>query len=426
MSDSDLYCYAIVETGDGTRYIRFHKASDTLDQDFTGTLSEMWQGTPEQEKWLAAAEQSGRSIPVLYRPETDKIYILDGDTYLRGTFATHTLDEGYPQNINLRWPGIDTTSRPISTLCGWNNQLAFVFHGTTYSRYSLTEDRVDAGYPQDTGVKWPGLGPAGMADSPDVVFRWDDDWAYVLKGGNYVRFHIPSNKTDQAALKTVDNWKAYAQAGVRRVRAMWAGPAVQNPVISSTATKALQNGGFPTGNFKIRNEETGKCLEAVRVAGQGKRYKTDDKGNHKEVADPQSASGGSYMGLESCRDTRDQLWRYNPKTKQLENVGNVGRVASLDYSAARHPHNEVSFEEEQGSGPNDDAPQWKVNLASGDRTVSSEKVQFKTVDGYIVLANPQEAHGDQTYWTAEKDSRGFVFGCAKGQPRQKWTFTTVS
>lgn len=76
---------------------------------------------------------------------------------------------------------------------------------------------VDEGFPKSIASYWPGFKEAGFGSGIDAIVRWDNEWAYAFKGDKYIRFHIPTNKVDQAPKKTTDYWKALAEVGSQRV-----------------------------------------------------------------------------------------------------------------------------------------------------------------------------------------------------------------
>lgn len=227
-----VYCHAYVDTADRAKgYVRGTLSDDTLDEAFTRQFSKAWKGSEEVERWLSEAESSGRSIPSLYMPKTDKVYFLHGSTYLRCTLATHTADEGFPKSIGSYWPGLKAAGfdSGVDATLWWDEKTVYLFKGDQYVRYNLETDKVDDGYPKTIGSYWSGFKEAGFATGIDAFIRWDDEWAYAFKGDQYIRFHVPTDKVDQSPRKTTASWNALAQAGTRRVLTMWLAPAVPAP-----------------------------------------------------------------------------------------------------------------------------------------------------------------------------------------------------
>lgn len=430
MGSDDLTYYAYVETAEnGKQYVRFPKTEDKLDASFTGPFAKAWKGSAEAVRWMAEAEAAGVSVPSLYLSKTGKVYFMHGSTYVRATMATHTIDEGFPKSIAAYWGemkpgGFDTA---MNSALWWDENRVYFFKGDQYVRYDLAADKVDPGFPKTIGSYWNGFKEAGFGSGVDAFVRWDKDWAYAFKNDKYVRFHIPTDKVDQSPRGTVDHWNALAQAGVLRVLSMWAAPAVEAPATAGTRAPSKAT-GFPTGKFKIRNEATGQCAQAFtekegKLAYDREGYRIPNKNEGRDVR---------YVALRPCSDTADQVWRYNPKTQQLENQGVGGKncaLMSIGVSSADMLEGDSFI-----GGGDEEAPQREQGPAfqvshhwrDTDPSVTSAKLsKFRTEDGYIVLSDVDtSATSKQTYWTAyERDT---IAGDAKGKPGQKWTFPTVS
>ncbi|MEU9377580.1 hemopexin repeat-containing protein [Streptomyces sp. NPDC048255] len=221
---SDVIPIGIGKDGNPTAlFAKWEAKTDKLVKDFTKVFSEAWKSTPEQKRWLEKAVSSGLSIPSLYLEKTDKVYFLHGDSYLRCTLATQSVDEGFPKAISSYWPGLKAAGfdRGIDAALWWDEKTAYLFKGLEYVRYNLETDKVDEGFPKSIASYWPGFKEAGFGSGIDAIVRWDDEWAYAFKGDKYIRFHIPTNKVDQAPKKTTDYWKALAEVGSQRVLAIF-------------------------------------------------------------------------------------------------------------------------------------------------------------------------------------------------------------
>lgn len=319
--------------------------------------------------------------------------------------------------------GFDAT---MDSAMAWDENKVYFFKGDKYVRYDLAADKVDAGYPKAIGSYWDGFKEAGFGSGVDAFIRWDKDWAYAFKNDKYVRFHIPTDKVDQSARKSVDYWNAFSQAGVRRVLSMWPAPAVEAPTTSGTQTPRTT--GFPTGKFKIRNEATGKCAQAFVTKEGDRAY--DKEGNR--IPNKNEGRDIRYVELRPCGDTQDQVWRYNPKTQQLENLGVGGKncaMMSIATGITGLLGRDTFFAGEEAEAPQQaQGPTYRVShhWRDTDPSVTSAKLsKFRTEDGYIVLSDVDTSNSSKrTYWTAyERDT---IAGDAKGKPGQKWTFPTVS
>ncbi|MEU5425874.1 hemopexin repeat-containing protein [Streptomyces olivoreticuli] len=208
--------------GAGKKFVllsRWDPAADKLDKDFTKVFAAAWKSTPEQKSWLETAASSGLSIPSLFLPKTDKVYFLHADTYLRCTLSTQTADEGFPKSIGSYWPGLKAVGfdSGIDAILWWDEKTVYIFKGDQYVRYNLETDKVDEGYPKSISTYWPGFKESGFGSGIDAAVRWDDEWAYIFKGDQYIRFHIPTGKVDQTPRKTTDYWKALAEVPSKRV-----------------------------------------------------------------------------------------------------------------------------------------------------------------------------------------------------------------
>ncbi|WP_162889980.1 hemopexin repeat-containing protein [Streptomyces olivoreticuli] len=205
-------------------YVKWHWISeDVAHKEIDQGFADVFQGTPEQRRWFAAAVASGRSIPSLYVAKTGKVYFLHGDTYVRCTQETLTVDEGFPKSIGSYWPGLKAVGfdSGIDSILSWDEKTVYLFKGLQYVRYNLETNKVDDGYPKTIAVYWPGFKEAGFDSGIDAFVRWDTDRAYAFKDDQYIRFHIPTNRTDQAPRKTISYWNPLASLGPSRLMAMY-------------------------------------------------------------------------------------------------------------------------------------------------------------------------------------------------------------
>ncbi|WP_058042963.1 hemopexin repeat-containing protein [Streptomyces roseifaciens] len=212
------------QTSGDWHYVKWHWISeDVADKEIDRSFEGAFQGTPEQRRWFAAAVASDRSMPSLYVAKTGKVYFLCGDTYVRCTQETMTIDEGFPKSISSYWPGLKAVGfdRDIDAILSWDEKTVYLFKGLQYVRYNLETNKVDDGYPKSIALYWPGFKEAGFDSGIDAFVRWDTDRAYAFKGDQYIRFHIPTNKVDQAPRKTINYWNPLATLGPSRLMAMY-------------------------------------------------------------------------------------------------------------------------------------------------------------------------------------------------------------
>lgn len=266
MGSDDMYYYALIETTEGKKlYVRFSKTGDTLDTAFTQPFDKAWKGSREAVDWLAAATASGSSLPSLYLSKTGKVYFMHGDTYVRCTMATHTIDDGYPKTITSYWPGMEAArfGTGNSAALAWDEdgKRLYVFNRDQYVRYDLEADRVDDGYPKTIGTYWAGMLEAGFGSGIDAFIRWDPDTAYAFRGDQYLRYNIPADKVDPGYPRTITaHWPALAQAHVRRVLALWKAPATKAKVQSHPVIEA----GTSTPAFIVPDDRVKQLLGAAR------------------------------------------------------------------------------------------------------------------------------------------------------------------
>lgn len=223
-----MYGWAYVEDGDGKRLlIRFSESGDELDEAFTRPLRKAFDGSPDALKWLGEAEASGRPVPSLYLPKTDKLYLMHRAEYLRITLSTRTVDAGFPKTISAYWPGTKEAGYADAVDAGlwWSEELAYFFKGGQYARYNLKADKVDEGFPKSIPAYWGGMKEAGFDSGIDAALRSTDQKMYFFKGPLYLRYDIPADRADPGyPRKITDHWKAFERLNVRRVLSMWKAP----------------------------------------------------------------------------------------------------------------------------------------------------------------------------------------------------------
>lgn len=243
-----MYGWAYVEDGDGKRLlIRFSESGDELDEAFTRPLRQAFDGSPDALKWLAEAEASGKPVPSLYLPKTDKLYLMHRAEYLRITLSTRTVDAGFPKTISAYWPGTKEAGYADAVDAGlwWSEELAYFFKGGQYARYNLKADKVDEGFPKSIPAYWGGMKEAGFDSGIDAALRSTDQKMYFFKGPQYLRYDIPADRADPGyPRKITDHWKAFARMNVRRVLSMWKAPrgAAVVPLAGGSENTAAQDG----------------------------------------------------------------------------------------------------------------------------------------------------------------------------------------
>lgn len=260
-----MYGWAYVEDGEGKRLlIRFSESGDELDEAFTRPLRQGFDGSPDALKWLAEAEASGKPVPSLYLPKTDKLYLMHRAEYLRITLSTRTVDAGFPKTISAYWPGTKEAGYADAVDAGlwWSEELAYFFKGGQYARYNLKADKVDEGFPKSIPAYWGGMKEAGFDSGIDAALRSTDQKMYFFKGPLYLRYDITADRVDPGyPRKITDHWKAFARLNVRRVLSLWRAPrgAAAVPLAGGSESESALDG---IGEQTLAIHPNGKWLYA--------------------------------------------------------------------------------------------------------------------------------------------------------------------
>lgn len=104
-----------------------------------------------------------KGLPLSFRVGVDavlhwpngKVYIFQGERYLRFGSRFHSLDEGYPKSIAQNWPGL--WKQGVETGFVAPDGKAYFFRGGEYIRYDIDLDRADPDFPKPVEPDWPGL-----------------------------------------------------------------------------------------------------------------------------------------------------------------------------------------------------------------------------------------------------------------------------
>jgi Hemopexin len=96
---------------------------------------------------------------------------------------------------------------PVTCALAFPNGKAYLFQGTTYSRYDFRSGLAEASGVAIAG-NWPGLPP----NAPDAAVLWGVGKIYFFYDDEYLRYDIPSDQVDPGFLppnprpKIVPNW----------------------------------------------------------------------------------------------------------------------------------------------------------------------------------------------------------------------------
>ncbi|HEY1065036.1 MAG TPA: hemopexin repeat-containing protein [Pirellulales bacterium] len=131
----------------GSQYIRFDIMTDKVDPGYPKPIAGNWPGLPFTD---------GIDSAVLWN-NGKKVFFFKGDQYVRFDVDADKVDEGYPKKIDDNtWPGLSFTKHIDALVMGDNGKL-FVFQGDQYVRFDITTDKQDPGYPKPIAGNWPGL-----------------------------------------------------------------------------------------------------------------------------------------------------------------------------------------------------------------------------------------------------------------------------
>jgi len=153
----------------------------------------------------------GRTIIGAFNGLNNKAYFFFADnTYSRYDISADRVDSGYPQPVtNSTWPGLGSYISRMTGAVNWPNGKVYIFlNDGTYLRYDLQADHVDAGYPMriDHGT-WPGLAPyAGHITS---AVNWNNGKAYIfLDNDTYLRYDVAGDHVDSGYPMAINgqNW----------------------------------------------------------------------------------------------------------------------------------------------------------------------------------------------------------------------------
>ncbi|MEU5307035.1 hemopexin repeat-containing protein [Streptomyces noursei] len=201
-----------------------------------GAAEEVFSGDPAAVRALAKTLKSGVSIPTVYVPSTDKLYLMlmPDSTYLRCQLRTRKIDENYPLVFADYWRGVKAAGfeAGISAALWWDSDTAYLFKGADYLRYSLKNDKVDEGYPQNIAVRWDDFADTGFSTGIDAAFRCPPDWsdsdskpgdAFFFRNDKVILFR-GGKVAPGFPMKIGDLFPELGTAGVTRVLAAWASP----------------------------------------------------------------------------------------------------------------------------------------------------------------------------------------------------------
>ena len=188
---------------DGNKYVRWHSANAKMDQGYPRDIS-AWRELPHN---LDAGVYAGYSKGAF----NNKLYIFKDSYYWRWNIEVGRVDKGYPKLISNGWPGlpdnIDAAVYGGYSASSRNNKLYF-FKGAYYYRWDIEKDLLDVGYPKLIRNGWPGLPDnLEMAVYAGYSSQGRNNKLYFFKGDRYWRWNISNDRADaNYPLSVSGNW----------------------------------------------------------------------------------------------------------------------------------------------------------------------------------------------------------------------------
>lgn len=184
---------------DDIKYVRYNKTLDKADSGYPiQTNNSSWPGLGNYKNLISAA----------FKWSNHKgFFFLNDGRYIRYDMNTDTADAGYPITVtNQNWPGLEVYAKKIVAAINWNNSKAYFFlNDGTYLRYSITNDKVDSGYPKPiNNSTWPGLGNYGTNITATV--DWNLTYCYFFLNNNtYIKYNKTLDKAVSGYPKPINN-----------------------------------------------------------------------------------------------------------------------------------------------------------------------------------------------------------------------------
>jgi hypothetical protein len=122
-----------------------------------------------------------------------KVYFFQGTSYSRYDLTADHVDSGFPRDTAANWPGLDDLGGVVdAAVMAPNGAKAYFFRGTRYARYDVAADEVDAGYPVDIAPFWHGLWGSNL----DAAVLWPTGKLYFFRGSQYARYDFEDDQVD--------------------------------------------------------------------------------------------------------------------------------------------------------------------------------------------------------------------------------------
>lgn len=137
---------------------------------------------------------------------TDKVFLFRGHWYV--TLDTETGEFSEAKEIAEGWPGVPFER--VDAALHFDDDYAYLFSGQQYVRFNIAQNRVEAGYPQLISERWEGL----HFDKIDAAVYWGNGKIYFFRDDQHIRYDITDFRTDPGYPKHVigsyvEDWKLF-------------------------------------------------------------------------------------------------------------------------------------------------------------------------------------------------------------------------
>lgn len=146
-----------------------------------------------------------------------RVFFVSGDRYARFNLdpAVDRVEDGYPKPIGRGWSGIADIGFDSGIDAGMENGEGklYLFRGDSYIRISTETRSVDAGYPLFISEQWPGLVDHGFADGLDAVINTNDGSLWFFKGDRCIEYGLVADHSIGEPLPIGEVWQGTSWLG---------------------------------------------------------------------------------------------------------------------------------------------------------------------------------------------------------------------
>lgn len=179
-------------------YVKYNKILDKAESGYPRPINNA--------NWNGLEAYKNKIVTAFKWNNPKGFFFLSDGTYLRYDMNADAVDAGYPQPINnSSWPGLQPYATKIKAAVNWGSKVYFFLNDGTYIRYSITSDKVDAGYPQPiNNSTWPGLGD--YATNIQSAVDWNSSCFYIFLSNNtYIKYNKSTDSAESGYPKPVNN-----------------------------------------------------------------------------------------------------------------------------------------------------------------------------------------------------------------------------